>query len=283
MIQRIIKRLTIFGRKKNIEKVEIIFSIIEFIAMCVCVVSIFTDYRIVDFENIEEKVNVIILILFFLCSSILLERYGILEKLVHGVQKFSAYRVKLETKCTTWEKFFQDAYSDAKVIKAASLSNEGILAYTNFSKISSAIKNGTQFEFISSNPFNKEVLKLSGVVTSDNKSEQSSIERAYKFYEKYLQSDTKYNKKVSYRCVDWVFPYSMVIVTKKDGKTSILVDLYGIGIQDAERRSFIVEENDYDNMKFYMEQFNQIKKLSISIEEAKNNAFIKKESTATLV
>lgn len=152
---------------------------------------------------------------------------------------------------------------DTKKVQCLSLTNGSILNYDKSYKLKEALSNGTIFEFIGANPEKENIEKELRYKTSDNKIGIKSLEDPLIFCSAYLM-DCK--NEFIYYFTDVDINYSMIIVNKKNGDIFIHVDLYTYGIEDKERRSFIINNDDYKNIVFYTDQFIEFRKNSTRIE-----------------
>lgn len=154
----------------------------------------------------------------------------------------------------------QNLFTGADEILFVGISNDGILNFNNKEIIENATEDGINFKFICINPDSD---SYDEIIRNKTKNTRKAVKDSIHFYNEILSDKSK--KKVEFYLTDINLPFSMVIKKKKGRIKFVKVDLYGIDVNDRERRSIIINPKDIENISFYDKQWNNILHKSIRL------------------
>lgn len=149
-----------------------------------------------------------------------------------------------------------DIWGEATEINLLALANTSFLRGNGIIKIKEATQKGTKIKIISLNPQSNLELdyEKSNIVSETSLPLSGNIDA----YKKQCRKSIKFKNNVELKVTDYLLPYSMMIVKKEKDVIFLKVDLYGVDIDYMSRRSFVVSNDDYENIDFYLKQWEKI-------------------------
>lgn len=155
-----------------------------------------------------------------------------------------------------------EIWEGASEVYLLALANTGFLKGNGISKIKDAIKEGIRFKIVSISPdfpalkeyIESNIISETSLPVSDNIN--AYIYNCNKSNLKHDEVDFK--EMVEMRLTTFLLPYSMMIVKKGNRIKRIKVDIYGVDVEYMERRSFYINEEDEENINYYINQWNKV-------------------------
>lgn len=253
------------GKKKKLE-IQISVGLIVVSAFVVVL-------NFIGFINVSNSVLLSIVIL-LLCSSYgvnILQEIDTLSGLTGNIRdissKVKAVNEKLENAKSTKDVVLprrviddktnlNDVWKEATEIYLLAIANTSFLRGNGIVRIKEATERGTKIKIVSLNPQSDLVksYEKSNIVSETSLPLDGNIVA----YKKQCKKNTKFRNNVELKVTDYLLPYSMMIVKKDREVIFLKVDLYGVDIDYMRRRSFVVPSDDYENIDFYLKQWEKI-------------------------
>jgi len=239
---------------KNKGKYQIVdifvFSSISIVSI---ILGILNFIDILDFD-VKQILSIVLVVLALLSSSSLAERYGILEKIAKGLRNQKNNFVELSNRKRiedehTLEKRF-DGATDVYLITQCSRT---LFQPGNITYIEEAVNRGTKFKVIVLHPSSEAAIE-----NLNNKMFRylgNPMSEGLEYYKKFATDNETFASHVEYRTTYINITYAMMIVQRKSGDIFVKIDLYTYGTPDKQRRCFIINPSDTENINFYLDQW----------------------------
>ena len=202
----------------------------------------------------DKLLSVIMLMLGFLCFQDFLGKYYRITKIDASLKRIEArgdcgQNINNYVEMTTRREFEEknqigERYRNAKEIHMFSHSNYAMFTPIYLDLITSCIESGTVFRFLGFDPDNTEMVKnLKKYKMVSQMDENPPRTSTIKYLKMKLQRGYS-DKQIQYNICDIDFPFGMTIVEKRDGETTVKVDLYTLMTDHTDRRCIFLTSNN---------------------------------------
>lgn len=254
-----------------------ISSITEFIILLLSVIASII-LLLFDFLNIiilspEKQLSLIIILLSILVAANISEKYGILSELresIYGLDETHPYLTVRQK----YEKIhpLDELLTDATELNLLAIANTSFLKGNGLTHLTNAVRKGIRVKIISLQPqsaaeqlyTDSKILNQVSIPLIDN------IES----YLNVAKHDKKVRELVEMKVCDLIIPYSMIIIKKNNQVTYMKVDLYSMDVEYPDRRSLIIPINDFENINFFLDQWEKYWNHASSMVVTKDTFFI---------
>jgi len=235
---------------EKIELVVVMFSI--FASLCIVILDYMGLFQIDD----KALLQVIILQLDLIVGVVLIERYGILKNIFENVGVGKTFSM-LSTREQIESLYpLKERWEDATEVRIVAMANTAFLRGTGLDFLQEAVQRGVKIHMVCLEPgsslaqlyIDSKILDIISLPLENN----------IEYYQNMVNTSEAFKNNTELRFCDVVLPYSMMIVRKDEEVKSIKVDLYAIDENHKNRRSFMVDLADSENINFYLSQWDKI-------------------------